>query len=207
MLKNVFYINLDERKDRKELVEAELNKMGWEYERFPAIKHEIGAYGCSLSHLACLEQAKERGLDYVVIVEDDILFTQPEWYKIKLKEVINTDYDVFLIGGNIRNGVKKVNKKKPCLYQINKAFTTTGYIVKKHYYDTLIKNFRDGTEAFKYGKKMVNNINIYAIDIFWMSLQQKDKWYIIMPRTVTQRDDYSNIEERQVSYSHVMLDL
>ena len=175
MLKNVFYINLDERKDRKELVEAELNKMGWEYERFPAIKHKLGIYGCGLSHLACLEQAKEKNLDYVVIVEDDILFTEPEWYKTKLQEVINTDFDVFLIAGNLRNNVKKVYENMPHLYQINKAYTTTGYIVKKHYYDTLIENLRGGTEKLKYGKKMVNNINIYALDVYWNQLQTKDK--------------------------------
>ena len=31
---NVYYINLEERKDRKELVESELTKMKWKYKRF-----------------------------------------------------------------------------------------------------------------------------------------------------------------------------
>ena len=66
-LKNVFYINLEKRKDRKEKIENQLNSLGWEYERFDAISHENGAIGCSLSHLQVLLRAKRDDLDYVVV--------------------------------------------------------------------------------------------------------------------------------------------
>ena len=51
MIENVFYINLETRKDRKKQVEQELNALGWKYERFNAIRHTNGRIGCSMSHL------------------------------------------------------------------------------------------------------------------------------------------------------------
>jgi hypothetical protein len=47
----------------------------------------------------------------------------------------------------------------------------------------------------------------FAIDKFWFSLQQKDKWFLITPLTVVQREDYSDIEQRVVNYEKIMVDL
>jgi hypothetical protein len=47
----------------------------------------------------------------------------------------------------------------------------------------------------------------FAIDIFWFNLQLKDRWFLITPLTVVQREDYSDIEERVVNYEKVMVDL
>ena len=57
ILENVFYINLEERIDRKTHVENELNSLGWIYERFNAIKAKSGRIGCSMSHLKLLVKA------------------------------------------------------------------------------------------------------------------------------------------------------
>jgi hypothetical protein len=47
----------------------------------------------------------------------------------------------------------------------------------------------------------------FAIDKFWFSLQSADRWYLITPLTVVQREDYSDIEQRNVNYKNLMLDL
>ena len=47
----------------------------------------------------------------------------------------------------------------------------------------------------------------YAIDKYWMILQQNDNWYLITPLTVTQREDYSDIEQRNTNYTWLMTDL
>lgn len=200
-LKNVYYINLDERKDRKELVEKELDTMRWEYQRFPAIKHASGRVGCSMSHLALLEMAKEKDLDYIVIVEDDIQFTNPNMYKLFLVNFFKEefDYDVLLLAGNIRPPIKRLAQNT---FQVHKSWTTTGYIVRKHYYDTLIDNIKEGISLLVKNPK--NDYN--TIDAYWMKLQEKDKWLIILPRTITQRPDHSDIEGRFTNYDHLMLD-
>ena len=66
-----FYINLDERKDRRAEFEGEMEKLGISCERFPAIKRSMGMAGCGYSHLAVLKEARSRGYTSVLIFEDD----------------------------------------------------------------------------------------------------------------------------------------
>jgi hypothetical protein len=47
----------------------------------------------------------------------------------------------------------------------------------------------------------------YAIDKYWFNLQAIHKWYLITPLSVTQREDYSDIEKRPTNYTPAMLDL
>jgi hypothetical protein len=47
---------------------------------------------------------------------------------------------------------------------------------------------------------------MYEIDSYWQKLQAKDRWYILAPRTVTQRPNFSTIENRYTDYNHLMLD-
>jgi hypothetical protein len=47
----------------------------------------------------------------------------------------------------------------------------------------------------------------YAIDKFWIHLQRKDTWVLITPLTVTQRESYSDIENRVTSYTSAMIDI
>ena len=46
----------------------------------------------------------------------------------------------------------------------------------------------------------------YAIDKFWIQLQRKDKWIMIFPLMVYQRESYSDIEKRNTDYKSLMLD-
>ena len=204
MLENVYYINLAERKDRKELVENELNELGWDYERFNAIKNKIGIIGCGMSHLKLIRLAKEKNLDYIVVLEDDIQFMRKSWYNEKIKNILDNNFDVFLLGGNLKSHIYKINED---ICKITKSFTTTGYIVKKHYYDILINNLKNGLELLLKNIDLSKaDFNPYALDVYWMKLQEKDNWLIIMPRTITQRPIYSDIEQRYTDYNHLMLD-
>ena len=63
ILKNTLYINLQHRTDRLQHVEKELEKLGIKGERINAIKTSSGAVGCTLSHIKCLELAKERNYE------------------------------------------------------------------------------------------------------------------------------------------------
>jgi len=206
LLENVYYINLEDRKDRKELVESELIKLNWKYERFNAIRLKDGRVGCSMSHLKLLEMAKTKNLEYIVIVEDDIQFTKPEQYNYMLSEFnkfmkkYEGEYDVLLLAGNLRPPVARVSN---LIYRISKSWTTTGYIVKRHYYDTLIQNIKEGINLLM---KQPAIKGMYEIDSYWQKLQAKDRWYILAPRTVTQRPNFSTIENRYTDYNHLMLD-
>jgi GR25 family glycosyltransferase involved in LPS biosynthesis len=201
---NAFYINLESRKDRKEYVEQQLKLIGMNHvTRFNAIKLENGAAGCSMSHLKCIETAKKNHWDHVLIVEDDITFLNPMLFINNLNKFLerHDDWDVVLIGGNVLPPYKKVDFS--CV-QVIHCQTTTGYLVKSHYYDTLIKNYKEGIQNLL---KEPQNHKQYAIDQFWFSLQEKDKWFLIIPLTVTQKEDYSDIEKKTTNYTRVLTDL
>jgi len=203
-MEHVYYINLEKRTDRKKHVEKQLNALGWNYKCFKAVETKNGRLGCSMSHLKLLQTAKENNLPHIVILEDDIHFTDIPMFKRQYKHFIdkNIHYDVLLLGGNLRKPVQKIS---PHILKISKSFTTTGYIVKQHYYDIFINNIKQGINLLL---KNLNNVNngMYAIDVHWMQLQRKDNWYILYPRTISQLPDYSDIEKKTVNYNHVMLD-
>lgn len=203
-IKHVFYINLASRPDRKQHVETQLNNIGiHNFKRFNAIKLENGALGCSISHLKCLETAKAEGWSHVLIVEDDILFLNPELFTNQFNKFLSkhSNWDVVLIAGNNIPPYEAIDET--CV-QVKTCQTTTGYLINSHYFDTLIENIRNGIKKLMiFSQKHV----LYAIDKYWFQLQQKDKWYLIIPLSVTQREDYSNIENKATNYTNAMLDL
>jgi hypothetical protein len=68
----------------------------------------------------------------------------------------------------------------------------------------IINNYKEGiSRLIREPDKHIN----FAIDKWWFNLQGIHNWYLITPLTVTQREDYSDIEKRSTNYSHLMLDL
>lgn len=202
-IKHAFYINLLSRPDRKQHVENQLKNIGISAERFNAIKMSNGALGCSLSHLKLIETAKANNWEHILIIEDDILFTQPSIFINQFNTFLSNhkDFDVVIISGNNCPPFTKIDDT--CV-QVTRCQTTTCYLVQQHYYDKLITNFREGINKLM---REPNNHILYAIDKYWFKLQATDKWYLIIPLTVTQREDYSDIEKRPTNYSRAMLDL
>lgn len=151
-----------------------------------------------MSHIRCLELAKEHQLPFVCVVEDDIEFTDPDFFRRQLDTFLSgyIDWDVLLLGSNMG---PPFDKEEGCLRVFN-AQTTTGYIVKQHYYDTLLASFKKSV-----GYLLTDyNVKLFAIDIQWKRLQQRDRWYVLYPLTVIQRDDYSDIEKKPVCYGPMM---
>jgi glycosyl transferase family 25 len=204
LLENTYFINLEHRVDRLIHVRTELNKLMPNIGiRFNAIKANSGAVGCTLSHIKCLEQAKAIGLPHVFICEDDICFRDPQLLMKNMKKFCDTvpQWDVLIIGGN---NVPPYQQIGDFCARISNCQTTTGYIVRDHYYDILISNFREGL------KKLISepvNKREYAIDMYWKRLQTSDLWFFIIPPTVCQIEGFSDIEGKQTNYAHLMLDM
>jgi glycosyl transferase family 25 len=203
-IKHAFYINLEHRNDRKEHVEREMNTMGIPVERFDAIKMDNGAIGCSMSHLKILQNALNNNYNHVLVVEDDIQFLRPEIFKTNFNRFLEkqgNNWDVILFAGNNVGPYEAVDKT--CI-KVRKCQTATGYLVNGHYIKKLYENFMTGLNNFVCNP---NQASLYAVDQFWFSLQQTDKWYLIIPPTVVQRENYSDIEKKMVNYIWEMVDL
>lgn len=211
LLNHVLFINLEHRKDRLKHIKNEFKQINiTQYERFPAIKTTSGAIGCTLSHIRCIEIAKERNYPHVFICEDDITFTNAPLFKENLGKfaVSNIQWDVIIVAGNncppfVYHTLSDGNNADYCVKVLN-CQTTTGYIVNQHYYDVLLQNFREGLEKLM---RNPDNKPEYAIDMYWKHLQIKDHWYLITPLTVTQYADYSDIENRYTDYKDALLDI
>lgn len=204
LFKHTLFINLETRKDRLEHAENEFKKMNINAERFNAVKLASGAVGCTMSHIKCLELAKQRNYDQVFVCEDDIVFKNPELLKkniTKFSENKDIQWDVLIIGGNSVPPYMKVGDY--CARILN-CQTTTGYIVKKSFYDILINNMKEGVKRLM---KEPDNKRQYAIDIYWKRLQMQYFWYMIIPPTVSQYENYSDIEGKNMSYDHLLLDM
>jgi glycosyl transferase family 25 len=81
VLRAISVINLKHRADRRVAMQKQLSRIGWHADFFSAIRPEspanfpsIGARGCFLSHLAVLKRARNRGVQQLVILEDDVNF-------------------------------------------------------------------------------------------------------------------------------------
>ena len=204
LFKHTLFINLEQREDRLKHAKEEFKKMGINAQRFNAVKLASGAVGCTMSHIKCLELAKERNYDQVFICEDDITFTNPELLKKNLRKFYENkeiQWDVLIIGGNAVPPY--INIDNYCVRILN-CQTTTGYVVKKSFYDTLISNMKEGVTKLM---KEPNNKRMYAIDMYWKPLQMQNFWYMITPPTVTQYENYSDIEGKNLNYDHLLLDM
>jgi glycosyl transferase family 25 len=199
LFENTLFINLKHRVDRLEHIQNEFKKMGINGERFDAIMDDNGAIGCTKSHIRCLELAIERDYEQIFICEDDITFLNCETLQNSLQKFNQNchNWDVLIIGGNLIQNIDKTNKY---FMRISDCQTTTGYIVQKHYFKTLLDNFYESLENLIKTKSIKN----YAIDIHWKHLQRKDNWYILLPLTVSQIASYSDIEKYYINYSYMI---
>jgi glycosyl transferase family 25 len=203
-IKHAYYINLEHRTDRKEHVEKQLENVGINATRFNAIKTQNGAIGCSMSHLKILQDAHSKQFNHVLIVEDDIKFLDPELFKNqfeKFLQIHGNNWDVILLAGNNMPPYTPIDDT--CI-KVSRCQTTTGYLVNGPYIRKLMDNIKMGlTHLISKPKEH----RLYAIDKFWFVLQNVDRWYLIIPPTIVQRPDYSDIEKKYANYEYLMTDL
>jgi glycosyl transferase family 25 len=191
-IEKVVYINLESRLDRKIHTEDELSQFFKKNKiiRFNAIKHEKGAIGCGLSHIAVLELAIKENWRNVLIVEDDITFIddiEPGTYA--LQKLLSTSFDAIVLGGSYTTSYKNS-------FKLIKCQCALAYIVNNHYYTTLLKCFKDAVNNLS---KEYNQPK-YAIDVAWHKLQKCDNWYIIKPNMCIQMPSISDINNSFANY-------
>lgn len=193
----ILYINLAARTDRRKEMEDQFVKLNIPTEkivRIEAISNSFGAIGCTSSHIKALQWAKDNNLKNVLILEDDFNFMIKHLREnlLQLKKV-EFPWDVIMFSGNL---IKiPLNYTKP-FFKLERALTSSGYLVNGHYYDVIIENYKQGLENLvkTFDKKR------YALDVWFRSLQARDKWYTFTHRCGYQRPSYSDIEKRLVNY-------
>ncbi len=107
VMRAIFVINLEYRKDRRIAMEKQLSRIGWHAEFISAVRPtdagrfpSIGARGCFLSHLSVLRKAQDAATQQLIILEDDVNFTQEfgERWRSSISELEKQEWSIFYPG-------------------------------------------------------------------------------------------------------------
>jgi GR25 family glycosyltransferase involved in LPS biosynthesis len=224
-LDKIYIINLEHRKDRLDSIMKELNKVGANINKIHRINavynKEFGALGCGESHILALSDGIKNKYENILILEDDfILNVLPNNFNEYIDRLYNEqkEWDVVMLSANLENVAES---NVDFLLKVNKARTTSGYIINKNMMEKVNNNFK---EACEYMKKSIDindsfikeimekntnlkNIpqdkvikNFFAIDMYWQQLQKNSNWYCFKERLGIQLPSYSDVENRFTQY-------
>ena len=154
--------------------------------RLPAVHEKYnGHIGCAKSHIKVLKYAKKNKFKNVLVFEDDFIFTLDKneaQNKIeKFLEENKNNWDVVQLTSvykTFRN-----NDEKNDVRLVNKASTSSSYMINESFYDKLLESLNSSVENME--KEMIvfnkenNNVKKkkkttkYALDQHWYPLQKE----------------------------------
>ena len=190
----LLFINLQKRTDRLRYVNLELEKIKYPKNKInrvnAVLNNENGHKGCLESHIKALKMGLESDEPIIMIIEDDIKFLENSRTVVHtiIDYIQQDNWNVLLLdcgGINIPGPLTKETKNKCSNKLLPGCSTTTGYIIKREYIQTLL-NIWEPTVGISNWKDQ-----IHCCDQTWKVLQD-EHWIIIAPKLVTQKDDYSN---------------
>ena len=174
-------------------MESLLQTYGIPAQRFEAIEHNHGLYGCGLSHLAVIKMAKSERWNRVLILEDDILITEePQKFRELLSRVLDQrEFDVCMLDTNLQQSEPL---DEDWLLKVKHSYCAGAYIVENHYYQKLIDLYE-----WALPKLLETGAHwLYANDAAWHNLQQNDNWITIRPQLCKQMAGYSDTKNMVV---------
>ena len=177
---DTYVINLRERTNKKEYIEKHFKERNIQYNFFLADKHEDPKRGCLESHLTIIKGAIKKGVDYLFIMEDDCKY-------IRNSDAMNKppdNWDMIYLGGTVHRIIDKKYKG----YARVQCWTTHAYIINlknKEFVNKLLEmeNYEHEIDRF-YLEKVHPNFNAYVCD----------------PMIAIQKEGFSDIENKEVSY-------
>jgi hypothetical protein len=189
-----FVLNLEKRIDRLEHIQKEMSYIGWDYELFKAI--DTGSHlGCTLSHIAIIDLAIDRGYEYVMVIEDDCSFLPNSKSFIEQLNVVleNTEFGILNLSPT-HNRPVEISVKDKMLIDI------TNYPPKEERHRGVF-----ATNMIVYHKSIYENVkgiitdnlqNHYPIDeyIYDKVLPIKQSYCPILP-IAPQKSDFSDVTQ------------
>lgn len=213
--KKTYCINLTSREDRLHRVSKEFEENGLSkfFQRFAAVnpkRHDydpkynksIGPYhvvpnaGCLGSHRAIIKEAKEQGLENVLVFEDDVKFIgDKEAVSESINDLKNTDWGLFYLGATIEEEMKEVT---PRLFQTKCAKATHAVAYSKKVYDDILNIVpEDINELLEF------TCEYTAVDNFLIKeIQSKYQTFICNPMFAVQGRSFSDIVQMNIDYSY-----
>lgn len=190
----VYCINLDRRPDRWDNVKLEFDKWGINnVERYSAIDGKTieneshlldGEIGILQTHYDIIKKCKEEKLNNVLIMEDDVYFTEEILKFDEYMGHVPNDWDMIYVGGNHTYGhpPEKVNDK---IIRLNNTVAIHCVAIKNTIFEPLI------SMAPRRKKQ---------IDGYYAQVQKSFNCYGFTPNVAMQIQGFSDIQNRVVNY-------
>ena len=220
---DAYYINLDSRDDRRKLFETQCKELGIKAKRFSAIqpgfdiippnalkelqllepmtdesryhKYRIKAngIGCTLSHKAVIKQARDQGLQNILIFEDDCKFL-PAWQseiKSVIEDLNKVDWDVVYFGGELNSNTISITNNLNLVVN-GGVYCNHAYAVNKRFFDPIINFDIDWCPA--------------PIDIFFLNYPSNSRKYVVSKKLLAiQESDWSDLRNENSNASQIQL--
>lgn len=195
----IYCINLDHRIDRWEKVQKEFESVGVldKVKRFSAIKNTDGRVGVIQSNLAIIKMAKERGLNNVLIFEDDVHFINDPLENLEkaISQIGTIDWWLFYLGANTHIPLEYITKSKPNILILKFAYAAHSLCYNKKTFDFFIRKYENLEKISEF-----NDI----LDVFLANyFQKKNICLVVNPIITTQSASFSDIEKQNVDYSFI----
>lgn len=207
-----YYINLEDRPDRNQYMQTfiQLHPFFQGVRRWNATRHENGAIGCGLSHMAALEQL-DRELqnqdDLCILLEDDFcMLHEANFHRFMSDfEAIHDHPEWDIIVLTPRGDPSPLTDERMRMHQfcrIRNHQTCTGMILRKRFLPILIESHSRALQQMRDGI----HLDECAIDQKWKSLQDQYAFYYYQLIYAGQLPGYSSIEQRMVDYNQRFID-
>lgn len=184
-------INLPERKDRREHILKEFNTWPQKPECIEAVRRKPGWKGCTLSHLKCIEIAKQRKYPWVLCIEDDCQLNQDALKRFNsiLPYLWDTrdKWDIYSGGISTLKRIGNIISKEHNIIAVN-GYATHFILIHEGTYDKVLKDISKEDDRLQ-------KIDVYYNDNLrtWTSI----------PYIGVQRVDFSDIEGRHADYDSI----
>ena len=188
-------INLDRRLERWRQMEEKFYQHGiHSVRRFAAIDGESsivpvswpgtpGAYGCLLSHLEVVREARRLGLPSVLVFEDDVVFD--DQFEQKFSEYIEqlpADWDMLFFGALHKDELINVSEN---IGRITQSNSTYACVLRDTVFDAFIELNSRGDEV---------------LDVNSLVLQQQFNCYCFLPHLAWVEVAYSDAQQKPVHH-------
>jgi GR25 family glycosyltransferase involved in LPS biosynthesis len=179
-----YIINLKHRTDRYDHMVTEIKKLPISYEFVDGIIDETKT--CFQSQKKCIQLAKENNLPYVLVLEDDAVFTEDAAYILQktFAEIQTMHWDMFFLGANLQAHADQISNS---ILKLNGAFAAHAYIVREHFYDTIL-----------------NLPNTCEMDVHYNDLMLKHDVYMCDPMIAYQLPSHSDLQDGYRDYNQAM---
>lgn len=194
----IFYINLDKDTDRNEKMIEQFKHYGISnFERVAGTvieivpdtsywrnfnqdslneKYVLGSLGCRNSHWRIMKASLERGYNKILILEDDIIFTENPHQVLKNNESKLDDWDMIYFGGTEEShfrgqivGAYAYGLNRKLIEETYYMLPTSGMEVDNFYAKLLFHMSYNYTKCGKYNIKKMEPFNTINVDFKYIS--------------------------------------